>query len=451
MEDTDSDPYAAILITTANAVFQPISYQVIIGLIVMLILLLCSAIISGSEVAFFSLGPSHLKAIRSEKMKNGEQLFALLEKPKQLLATILIANNFVNVATIILSTYIISDLIYLDSNPVLAFLLQIIAVTALLLIIGEIMPKIIAANKPLRIALMMTSPFRFLITLFYPFSTLLVRSSGIVDRRISRKNTQLSMSDLSQAIDLTADDNSPDEDRKILKGIVKFGDIEAKEIMKPRLDVSAVDISLRYHKLLKIILDAGYSRIPAYRDSFDQIVGILYVKDLLPHLEKPDDFDWASLLRPAFFVPETKKINFLLQDFQKKKIHLAVVVDEYGGTSGIVTLEDIIEEIVGDISDEFDTIEDEVSYTKIDDYTYLFEGKTLLNDFCKILNIEDSIFEDIQGNPDTLAGLIIELEGRIPKLNHCTKFQQFEFKITKVDNRRILQTQVNLPKKNTFK
>jgi len=446
LEDTDSDSYSEVLMMATGIMLQPLSMPVVAGLIVILILIFCSALISGAEVAFFSLGNSHIKTIRSEKLKNGENLLALLEHPKRLLATILIANNFVNVAIIILSTYIISGLFYLETNPLLAFVIQIIAVTAVLLIFGEIMPKILAASRPLRFALMMTSPFKFMITVFYPVSTLLIKSSGIVDRRLNKKSVQLSMSDLSQAIELTSNANSPAEERKILKGIVKFGEIEAKEIMKPRLDVTAVDVSMKYIKLLKVILNSGYSRIPVYRDSFDKIVGILYVKDLLPHLEKPDDFEWAELLRPTFFVPETKKINHLLQDFQKRKIHLAVVVDEYGGTSGIITLEDIIEEIVGDISDEFDTIEDEVSFSKIDDYTYLFEGKTLLNDFCKIMNIDDSIFEDIQGDPDTLAGLIIEIEGKIPKMNHITKFHQFEFKITKVDNRRILQIQVNLPK-----
>jgi len=450
LEETDSDPFAEVIILVADALFQPLSIPVIIGLIVMVVLILCSALISGAEVAFFSLGPAHFQSIRSEKHKNGESLMLLLEQPKRLLATILIANNFVNVAVIVLSTYIISVLFCLDNHPLLAFVLQVIGVTALLLIFGEIMPKILAATRPLRFALMMTLPFRFLIGFFYPLSTLLVKSSGIVDRRIIRKTQQISMSDLSQAIELTSDKDAKDEERKMLKGIVKFGEIDAKEIMKPRLDITAVDVSTKYHELLKTILVSGYSRIPVYKDSFDKIVGILYVKDLLPHLEKPDDFQWSSLLRPAFFVPETKKINHLLQDFQRKKIHLAVVVDEYGGTSGIVTLEDIIEEIVGDISDEFDTVEDEVNYTKIDDYTYLFEGKTLLNDFCKILNIDDAIFEDIQGNPDTLAGLIIELEGKIPKINHNTKFQHFEFKTTKVDNRRILQIQVNLPKPKAF-
>jgi len=229
-----------------------------------------------------------------------------------------------------------------------------------------------------------------------------------------------------------------------LKGIVKFGDIDAKEIMKSRVDVTAVDVSTSYDTLLEIILDAGYSRIPAYKDSFDRISGILYVKDLLPHLDKKPDFDWSKLLRPAFFVPENKKISDLLQEFQLKKIHMAVVVDEYGGTSGIVTLEDIIEEIVGEISDEFDTEEDEISYKKLDDHNYLFEGKTLLNDFCKILEIDDRVFEEVKGDSETLAGLILELEGKIPKVNESTKFQNFEFKIRKVDNRRIEQIHVKI-------
>lgn len=446
LEDPDLDPFPQLLLMASGLTFQPVSFPVIFGLLVMVLLILCSAFISGSEVAFFSLDASQIKNIRSGKIKNGERLISLLEQPKRLLATILIANNFVNVAIIILSTFLLSNIVVVENNPVFAFLIQVVLVTSVLLIFGEIMPKILSASKPLKIALIMTPAFRFLITLLHPLSAILVKSSGIVDRRINRKAAQFSMDDLSQAIELTAAEGAPAEERKILKGIVKFGDIEAKEIMKPRLDVTAVDISIKYHKLLQIILNSGYSRIPAYEENFDKIVGILYVKDLLPHLEKPDEFEWAELLRPAFFVPENKKINILLKEFQEKKIHLAIVVDEYGGTSGIVTLEDIIEEIVGDISDEFDTYEDEVNYTRIDDYTFLFEGKTLLNDFCKIMNIEDTIFEDVQGDPDTLAGLIIELEGRIPKLNHSTKFQQFEFKITKVDNRRILQVQVNLPK-----
>jgi gliding motility-associated protein GldE len=254
------------------------------------------------------------------------------------------------------------------------------------------------------------------------------------------------MSELSEAIELTSDDDTPEEDRKMLKGIVKFGDMFVKEIMKARMDVTSVELSTSYSDLLTLILSAGYSRIPAYKESFDKISGILYVKDLLPHLDKPADFAWEELLRPAFFVPENKRISDLLQEFQEKKIHLAIVVDEYGGTSGIVTLEDIIEEIVGEISDEFDTEEDEISFTKIDDKNYIFEGKTLLNDFCKILDINDRVFEDVKGDSETLAGLILEIEGRIPALNASTKFNNFEFHIRKVSNRRIEEILVKILK-----
>jgi gliding motility-associated protein GldE len=252
------------------------------------------------------------------------------------------------------------------------------------------------------------------------------------------------MSELSEAIELTSDEETPEEERKILKGIVKFGDMFVKEIMKARIDVTAVEVKTTYDKLLELILSAGYSRIPAYSDNFDKISGILYIKDLLPHLKKPANFNWSALLRPAFFVPENKKINDLLQEFQEKKIHMAIVVDEYGGTSGIVTLEDIIEEIVGEISDEFDTEEDEITYTKINDKNYIFEGKTLINDFCKILKIEDKDFDEVKGDSETLAGLILEIEGRIPLANSSTKFQNFEFKIKKVSNRRIEEVLVKI-------
>ena len=446
MDDPDIYLNLKPLFIASSIILHPISPQVIIGLIIIAFLVFCSAFISASEAAFFSLTPSNLRELRTDKIKNSEKLIEIIEQPKRLLATILIANNFVNVAIVILSSFLLLSIVELKDNPVIEFLIQVVLITSIILIFGEIIPKIYSVSKALKIALLVTPVFKYLIKFLSPFSALLVRSSGIIDKRVSRKSAQLSLGDLSQAIDLTATESTPAEEHKILKGIVKFGDIEAKEIMKPRIDVVAVDVLTTYHKLLDIILNSGYSRIPAYNENFDKIAGILYVKDLLPHIDKPDDFDWASLLRPAFFVPENKKINFLLKEFQSKKIHLAIVVDEYGGTSGIVTLEDIIEEIVGDISDEFDTFEDELSYSKIDDYTYLFEGKTLLNDFYKITGIEDTIFEDIEGDPDTLAGLIIEIERRIPKLNNITKFKQYEFKITKVDSRRVLEVQVTLPK-----
>jgi gliding motility-associated protein GldE len=406
-------------------------------MVVMLLLLIVSALISGSEIAFFSLNPTQRKQLRADHNSTHDLVNELLERPKRLLATILITNNFVNVAIIVLSTYVVANLVDLSLRPVLAFVVQVVVVTSLLLIVGEIMPKIYASSNPMKFAVFMARPLRTLITIFYPLSSLLVKSSSLIDRRLQRNPPQLSMSELSEAIELTSNIDTDEDDRKILKGIVKFGDIDAKEIMKPRLDVTAVEINTSYAALMELILDAGYSRIPAYTDNFDKIVGILYVKDLLPHLDEPADFNWKTLLRPAFFVPENKKINDLLQEFQQKKIHMAIMVDEYGGTSGIVTLEDVLEEIVGEISDEFDSEEDEIAYTKIDNNNYLFEGKILLNDFCKILNIEDRLFEYIKGDSETLAGLILEIEGRIPPVNASTKFLNFEFIIKKVSNRRI--------------
>jgi gliding motility-associated protein GldE len=437
LEDPDAASLLKELLLLNEVFFRPVTFHVILGVVVMLLLLMASALISGSEIAFFSLNPTQRKQLRADHNSTHDLVNELLERPKRLLATILITNNFVNVAIIVLSTYVVANLVDLSRSPVFAFVVQVVVVTSLLLIVGEIMPKIYASTNPMKFAVFMARPLRALITIFYPLSSLLVKSSSLIDRRLQRNPPQLSMSELSEAIELTSNNDTDEDDRKILKGIVKFGDIDAKEIMKPRLDVTAVEINTSYAALMELILDAGYSRIPAYTDNFDKIVGILYVKDLLPHLDEPADFNWKALLRPAFFVPENKKINDLLQEFQQKKIHMAIMVDEYGGTSGIVTLEDVLEEIVGEISDEFDSEEDEIAYTKIDDNNYLFEGKILLNDFCKILNIEDRLFEYIKGDSETLAGLILEIEGRIPPVNASTKFLNFEFIIKKVSNRRI--------------
>lgn len=444
MEDIDIEPLSQVLFIAA-AFLKPFTTTAFFGFLALLLLLACSALISAAETAFFSLNQSHTKTLKNKNSKTGSLVISLLEKPRQLLATILIANNFVNVSVVILSTFILGELVLLDANPVLTFVLQAIVVTSLILVLGEIMPKIYSAYNPVSVATFMAHPLQILVLIFYPLSSVLVKSSSFIDKRLNLKGSQLSMSELSEAIELTSSENTPDEERKILKGIVRFGDIDCKQIMKSRMDVTAVDISTPYDNLLKIILESGYSRIPAYHESFDRITGIIYVKDFLPHLDKPAGFNWNSLLRPAFFIPENKKINDLLQEFQEKKIHMAIVVDEYGGTSGIVTLEDIIEEIVGDISDEFDTAEDEVNYTKIDDNKYLFEGKTLLNDFCKILNIDDGLFDGVRGDSETLAGLILELEGKIPKANESTKCRNFEFKIKKVNNRRIEQILVTTP------
>ncbi len=350
MEDTEigSDPYE--LFVLAETLFQPVNYPEIIGFVAMMVLLFFSALISGSEIAFFSLNQSNLKQLLSNKNPRGELINNLLERPRRLLATILIANNFVNIGIVILSTFIVANVFNLEIYPVLSFLIQVVLVTAVLLIFGEIMPKIYASNKPVLFATFMAVSLNNLIKIFYPLSSLLVVSSSFIDKMLQKKSSQLSMSELSEAIELTSDEETPEDERKILKGIVKFGDTFVKEIMKARIDTTAVDVKTTYDKLLEVILSAGYSRIPAYSDSFDKIAGILYIKDLLPHLKKPANFNWSALLRPAFFVPENKKINDLLQEFQEKKIHLAIVVDEYGGTSGIVTLEDIIEELVAEFT-----------------------------------------------------------------------------------------------------
>jgi putative hemolysin len=414
------------------------SYSVIGSILAIVLLLLGSAMASGAEVAFFSLGPNQLHELRLKEDKADRAVLHLLEMPKRLLATLLISNNFFNVAIVILSTYITNNL--LDFSKISfwpAFIIQVVAVTSLILLFGEVMPKVYATRNSLRFARFLAGPLRIMIRIFYPLSSLLVNSTNLIDKRISRKAYNVSMSELSDAIELTSDRNTPEEEKKILQGIVKFGDIEVKEIMKSRVDVTAVDVSLNFKELLKMIIEAGYSRIPAYEDSFDNVKGILYIKDILPYLTREEDYKWTELLRDAFYVPENKKINDLLQEFQEKKIHMAIVVDEYGGTSGIVTFEDIIEEIVGEISDEHDEPVGDFEYSKIDDYNYIFEGKTSLNDLYKILDIEDDLFDEARGDADSLAGLLLELMEKMPEKDEQVAYGQFTFTVKAVDKRRI--------------
>jgi len=444
LEDPDSDPHLysfKILVAVLNG---NISVGLIIGLIVVLLLLFFSAMISGSEIAFFSFSPVNLKQIKDNESGSNKIILALLDIPKRLLATILISNNFVNVGIVILSSYMINETFDFTGFPVLGFIIEVIVITTFILLFGEIIPKIFAAQKPVLFATIMAKPLRFLIKFFYPISILLVKFTSIIDRRIEKKGVDVSMSDLSEAIDLTTDENMDEEDTKLLKGIVRFTDIDVKEIMKSRVDVTALDAETPFKEILKVIIESGYSRIPVYEETFDNIKGILYIKDLLPHLDEEDNYDWLSLLRKPFFVPENKKINDLLKEFQDKKIHLAIIVDEYGGTSGIVTMEDILEEIVGEIVDEFDAPEDEVDYKKIDDKTYLFEGKTSINDFCKIVGLDDDVFDDIKGESDSLAGLILELEGEIPEKGSSTTYMNFVFMVETVDQRRIKKIRVTV-------
>ena len=326
--------------------------------------------------------------------------------------------------------------------PILGFIIEVAVITGFLLIFGEIMPKIYANHKPVTFASIMARPLNLMIKLFYPFSSLLVRTTRLVDKKFATTSQDISMSEISDAIDITVDKDTTEEETKILKGIVKFSDIEVTEIMKSRMDVVSVDSEITFKELIEIVVDSGYSRIPAFTETLDNVKGILYVKDLLPHLTKKAEFNWIDLLRPAFFVPENKKINDLLQEFQEKKIHLAIVVDEYGGTSGIVTLEDIIEEIIGEITDEFDTPEDEIGYRKINANTYIFEAKTSINDFCKITGYDDDIFDEIKGDSDSIAGIILEILGEIPDKGTKLTYGNFDFTILTVDKRRIKQVKI---------
>lgn len=443
------EPDAAECLFNASFIFldafvQSFSITILISLLSMLVLLFFSAMISGSETAFFSLTPQHLSELRESQTSSGKLMLWLLERPKRLLATILIANNFVNVAIVILASYIAALWFNLASFPILAFLVQVIVITALILLLGEILPKMYASVYPVRFAKNMAGVLKGLIRVFYPFSSLLVSSTSFLDKRIARKSHIISRSELSDAIEITAGESTHEEGKKILQGIVKFGDIEVKEIMRSRVDVVALDIQASYMEVMDVIVQSGFSRIPVYTANFDNINGILYVKDLLPHLNKDTKFNWEKLIRDAFFVPENKKINDLLQEFQERKIHLAIVVDEYGGTSGIITLEDVLEEIVGEITDESDSGTEEFVYEKIDEHTYIFEGKTTINDFCKIIEIDDDIFDEGKGDSDSLAGLILELEGKIPEQGDETSFMNYIFKIVEVDLKRIKRIRVTI-------
>lgn len=446
MEEADSDPYllfGSILVNTLSGIF---SMGVLISMIVILLLLFFSALISGSEIAYFSLSPVNLRDIKSKESSVNKQILKLLDIPKRLLATILIANNFVNVGIVILSAYVSAALFDFSNYPILGFVVEVVVITTLLLLFGEIMPKIFANQRPVFFASFMARPLGFLVKLFYPLSSILVKMTRLIDKKMGKINKEISMSELSEAIDITVDDAASEENTKILKGIVKFTDIDVKEIMRSRLDIVSIESSVSFEEVLNVVRESGYSRIPVYTDTFDKIDGILYVKDLLPHINNNGDFAWKELIRPAFFVPENKKINDLLQEIQEKKVHMAIVVDEYGGTSGIVTLEDIIEEIVGEISDEFDSPEDEIGYTKIDDNNYIFEAKTSIHDFCKIVGADDSIFDEVKGDADSIAGIILELTGKIPEKNTTVKYQYFEFKVVTVDKRRIKMVGVSLNK-----
>lgn len=418
-------------------------YQVetfhLIGFAALLLLLFFSALISGSEVAFFSLSPTDRNKLSESKKKIHQLILEMLNLPEKLLATILVANNFINVGIVILSTYMVNNLVDFTNEPIVGFIMEVVVITFVILLFGEILPKIYASSYSLPFAGFMARPLKILSVIFSPIIFILIRSTSIVNRRISRYNKNLSIDELSQAFELT-DENEFDEDKGILEGIINFGSTSVDQIMTPRIDVVAVDEQFSYLKIIDIVKESGYSRIPVYNETFDHISGILYVKDLLPHLDKPDSFNWQVLQRPPYYIPENKKIDDLLKDFQKNKVHMAIVVDEYGGTSGIVTLEDILEEIVGDIIDEFD--DEDRPFVIINDNTYLFDGKTQLNDFYRICNIESGSLDEVKGDADTLAGLLLEMKGDFPVLNEKINYQNIDFTVEDMDKRRIKKIKV---------
>ncbi len=412
----------------------PLTFGTSISIFILFILLCCSALLSGSEVAFFSLSPSDLKELETSEHKSNKYIIRHLSKPEQLLATILIGNNFVNVGIVILSAYI-SDSLFVFGNPQwVKFVFEVIGITAIILFFGEILPKVYAAKFSRRFAEIMAYPILILKNILSPLSFVLVSSSNIVNKRLNKK-TSISLDDISQALELTSEEIT--DEKEILEGIVKFGNISAEEIMTARVDVIDIDITSGFNKVLSVIVESGYSRIPVFENTPDNVKGVLYVKDLLSHIDKSDDFKWQKLIRPPYFIPENKKINDLLEEFQQNKIHLAIVVDEYGGTSGIVSLDDILEEILGEISDEMD--DEESFFTKQPDGSFIFEGKTLLNDFHKVTNTLETTFEKIRGDAETLAGLILEITGEIPDKHETIKYKGHVFTVMEVDSRRIIK------------
>jgi len=435
--------FVNIVLITGVKMLPP-DISVITGIIILIFLLILSALTSGSELAFFSLSPEDINNIKKEKTKKAGAVLSLYGEPEKLLSTILVVNNLINIGITILSAFLSRRLFEFSGSQVTRLIIEVVVITFLIILFGDIIPKVYATRNHLSVVYLMAFPLLTLEKIFKPVTSVLMLSTKLVRNRKLRNKQNISIHDLSDALDLTS--GKLEEEEKILKGIVKFGNITASAIMCPRVDVTAIDIKSGFNKVIDVIVKSGFSRIPVYSGSFDNVVGILYAKDILPYTENPDSFKWQPLIRPPYFVPETKKINELLKEFQVRKIHMAIVIDEYGGTSGIVTLEDILEEIVGDIIDESD---EEVSlYEKVDESTYIFDGKVLLNDFYKILDIDGDPFKDVRGDSETLAGLLLELTGKMPEEIETAEYNEFKFVVESADKRRIKKIKVIINVKN---
>lgn len=429
----DSDP---------SSFLTSLDIELIINLLVILVLLFCSAFISGSEVALFSLSQKDIDDLQETDYNKGLKITSLLNHPKKLLATILVANNFINIAIVIIFSSISEKLFGQITNLSLRFLVEVGLVTFLILLFGEVLPKIYANRNNINFSRKVVLPLMILDKVFSPITIPMRNTTLFIEKKFSAQKTNFSVDQLSQALELTNQEETTHEEQKILEGIVTFGNTEVSQVMSPRIDIFAIDIEETFKEILPKIVEKGYSRIPIYKGNIDQIEGVLFIKDLIPHIDEKNNFHWQHLIREPFFVPENKKLDNLLKEFQGMKNHLAIVVDEYGGTSGLISLEDILEEIVGDISDEFD--DEDIVFSKIDDKNFVFEGKIGLKDFYRIVAIDDTLFEQSKGEAETLAGFLLEISGNFPKKNQKINFNNCTFTIESIDKRRIKQIKVTL-------
>lgn len=436
----DDNPQQNILELISEITVSPPGPEVIGALIVIFILFICSFLMSGSEVAFFSLSPTEKESLKPDHPADN-LIISMLANPRRLLATLLVVNNSANVGIVILSTFVVNNCVNFHGNETLEFIMQVFVITFVLLLFGEVLPKVYATRNGISLARFMAFPLLLLSKIFYPLSFVLMNSTSLIEKRVKWKGQKLSSDDLHKAIALTSDDDLHNEDQKILEGIVRFGNTDVKQIMVSRVDVVSIDTKMKFDEVLSIIRSHRFTRIPVCEDNFDNIKGTLYIKDLLPYLSEDKNFDWAKMVRKPFFIPENKKLDDLLKEFQEKKIHLAIVVDEYGGASGIVTLDDVLSEVVGDISEE---IRDDENYVRIDDNTYMFDGKIPLIDFYRVMNLNEEEFEKAKGESDTLAGFIIEISGRIPRKREKFEFGNCLFDIENADAKRILEIKVSL-------
>ncbi len=441
MEASADDPFLVPILSLLAEL--PSSFFFVNGF-TLLVLLILSGVISGSEVAFFSLSHDQIRTFRRSENKRERRISVLLRNPKQLLATILIANNLINIFIVTISTYATWKAVGAEGRDGVIIVVLTTTITIVIIFFGEIIPKVYANQNELRFAKNTSALLLFVNKLFRPISWSLMGLTGLIERRMSAKVYNLSVEEINHALEISVEKEEVSEKEKgILKGIVNFGTLSVKQVMHSRMDITAFDIEMDFHELVNLVNKIGYSRIPVFSETIDKIEGILYIKDLLPHIDKKENFMWSSLLREGFFIPESKKIDDLFRDFQDKQVHMAVVVDEYGGTSGLVTMEDVIEEIVGEINDEFDH-ESEVAYTKLDNQTYIFEGKTSLNDLCKITKIEPATFDDVKGESESLGGLLLEINSRLPDSGDKINFCGFIFTILAVDYRRIKRVKLHI-------